>query len=54
LMLFLDFYLRGLKHREYLGDYFLHPLHVIVHQKKPYGLVAVTGKLCQPLSYLED
>jgi hypothetical protein len=32
LMLLLDFYLRGLKHREQLRDH-LHPLHVIVHHE---------------------
>ena len=32
-MLFLDFYLRGLKHRDKLRDHFLHPLHIIVHHK---------------------
>ena len=32
LMLLLDFYFRGLKHREQLWDH-LHPLHVIIHQE---------------------
>ena len=31
LMLFLDFYLRRFQHREELGNYFRHPLHIIVH-----------------------
>ena len=30
LMLFLDFYLRRFQHREELGNYFRHPLHIIV------------------------
>ena len=32
LMLLLDFYFRGVKHRELLKDQ-LHPLHVIVHHE---------------------
>ena len=48
LMFFLDFYLRGLKHREELRDRLLHPLHIIVHHKAfIYSLVAVTEELCQ-------
>ena len=31
LMLFLDFYLRRFQYHEELGNYFLHPLHIIVH-----------------------
>src|SRR5215216_2488417 len=37
LMLLLDFYLRGLKHCEVLGNCFIHPLHIIVHHQ---GFVA--------------
>ena len=33
LMLFLDFYLRRFQHREELGNYFRHPLHIIVHHE---------------------
>ena len=33
LMLFLDFYLRRFQHREELRNYFLHPLHTIVHHE---------------------
>ena len=33
LMLFLDFYLRQSQHREELGNYFRHPLHIIVHHE---------------------
>ena len=33
LMLFLDFYLRRFQHREELGNYFHHPLHIIVHHE---------------------
>ena len=32
-MLFLDFYLRRLQHCEELGNYFHHPLHIIVHHE---------------------
>ena len=28
---FLDFYLRRFQHHEELGNYFCHPLHIIVH-----------------------
>ena len=35
LMLFLDFYLRRFQHREELGNYFRHPLHIIVHHEVP-------------------
>ena len=35
LMLFHDFYLRRLQHREELGNSFRHPLHIIVHHKVP-------------------
>ena len=33
LMLFLDFYLHRFQHREELGNYFRHPLHIIVHHE---------------------
>src|SRR3990170_8973678 len=33
LMILLDFYLRGLKHCEELGNHFRHPLHIIVHHE---------------------
>src|SRR6266496_5348719 len=33
LMLLIGFYLRGLKHREELGNCFIHPLHIIVHHE---------------------
>ena len=33
LMLFLDFYLRRFQHREELGNYFRHPLRIIVHHE---------------------
>ena len=33
LMLFLDFYLRRFQYREELGNYFRHPLHIIVHHE---------------------
>ena len=33
LMLFLDFYHRRFQHREELGNYFRHPLHIIVHHE---------------------
>ena len=33
LMLFLDFYLHRFQHREELGNYFCHPLHIIVHHE---------------------
>ena len=35
LMLFLDFYLRRFQYREELGNYFRHPLHIIVHHEVP-------------------
>ena len=33
LMLFLDFYLRRFQYHEELGNYFRHPLHIIVHHE---------------------
>ena len=33
LMLFLDFYLRRFQHRKEFGNYFRHPLHIIVHHE---------------------
>ena len=33
LMLFLDFYLCRFQHGEELGNYFRHPLHIIVHHE---------------------
>ena len=33
LMLFLDFYLCRFQHCEELGNYFLHPLHIIFHHE---------------------
>ena len=33
LMPFLDFYLRRFQYREELGNYFRHPLHIIVHHE---------------------
>ena len=33
LMLFLDFYLHQFQHREEFGNYFRHPLHIIVHHE---------------------
>ena len=33
LMLFLDFLLHRLQHREELGNHFRHPLHIIVHHE---------------------
>ena len=30
---FLDFYLHRFQHREELGNYFRHPLHIIVHHE---------------------
>ena len=33
LMLFLDFYLRSFEHSEELGNFLIHPLHIIVHHE---------------------
>ena len=54
LMLFLDFYLGRFQQREELGNYFRHPLHIIVHHEVSTNLVMVTREFCQSLFYLED
>ena len=54
LMLFLDLYLRSLKHHEELRDHFLHPLHIIVHHEtlmawwsdwKTLSIIFLSGRL---------